>query len=67
MKTAVEFLESKIFGDEIFSLSKVFEQAKEIERQQIIDAYIRGNYKSNRDMYWKEKDANKYYNETFNR
>ena len=37
--TAVEFLESKIFGDEIFSLSKVIEQAKEMEKQQIIDAY----------------------------
>ena len=37
--TAVEFLESKIFGDEIFSLSKVIEQAKEMEKQQIIDAF----------------------------
>ena len=37
--TAVEFLESKIFGDEIFSLSKVFEQAKEMEKQQIIETH----------------------------
>ena len=61
--TAVEFLESKIFGDEIFSLSKVIEQAKEMEKQQIIDAVKFGN-----------KDAHcvnpiicfeQYYNETF--
>ena len=38
-----------------------------MERQQIIDAYIRGNYKSNRDMYWKIESAEKHYNETFNK
>jgi len=44
-----------------------FEQAKEMEKQQVIDAYIRGNYKSNRDMYWKIESAEKHYNETFNK
>jgi hypothetical protein len=39
----------------------------EMEKQQIIDAYIRGNYKSNRDMYWKLESAEKHYNETFNK
>jgi len=33
-QTAVEFIESKLFGDEIFSLSEVFNQAKEMEKQQ---------------------------------
>ena len=33
-QTAVEFIESKLFGDEIFSLSEVFEQAKQMEKQQ---------------------------------
>lgn len=61
--TAVEFIESKIFGDEIFSLSKVFEQAKEKHKQEIIDAWIDGlsNW-DNTDDY----DAKHYYNKRFN-
>ena len=40
-QTAVEFLESKILGDEKFSLSKWLKQAKEMEKQQIVDfAYV---------------------------
>ena len=61
--TAVEFLESKIFGDEIFSLSKVIEQAKEMEKQQIIDAVKFGN----KDAHCVKpiKEFEQYYNETF--
>jgi hypothetical protein len=43
----------------------VINEAKEMEKQQIIDAYIKGNYKSNREMYWKKESANKYYNEEY--
>lgn len=35
-QTAVEFLESKILGDEKFSLSKWLKQAKEMEKQQLL-------------------------------
>ena len=62
--TAVEFLESKIFGDKIFSLSKVIEQAKEMEKQQIIDAYADGRISVvNREIisyeqYYREKYGN---------
>ena len=60
--TAVEFLESKIFGDEIFSLSKVIEQAKEMEKQQIIDAYVDGKIA----VLTKENISyEQYYNEKF--
>jgi hypothetical protein len=61
--TAVEFLESKIFGDEIFSLSKVIEQAKEMEKKQIIDAVKFGN----KDAHCVKpiKEFEQYYNETF--
>jgi hypothetical protein len=45
----------------------VINHAKEMEKKQIIDAYIRVNYKSNRDMYWKIESAEKHYNETFNK
>jgi len=41
-QTAVEFLESKIFGDEKFSLSEVFEQAKEMEKEKMHAEYMRG-------------------------
>ena len=54
--TAVEWLESKIFGDEIFSLQKVFEKAKEMEKQQIIDARVKKPLQSE----WEE--AEQYYN-----
>ncbi len=63
-QTAVEFLESKIFGTDTFSLSEVFEQAKEMEKQQIIDAF-------GKDATWDETKPNsfdyaeQYYNETF--
>ena len=35
-QTAVEFLESKILGDEKFSLSKWLEQAKQMEKEQYL-------------------------------
>jgi hypothetical protein len=41
-QTAVEFLESKILGDEKFSLSKWLEQAKEMEKEQMHAEYMRG-------------------------
>ena len=73
MKTAVEELEEylKWTGvvierpDTRCILQEEINKAKEKEKQQIVDAYIKGNYKSNRDMYWKKEDANKYYNEEY--
>jgi hypothetical protein len=67
-QTAVEWLQKKYWKK--LSTTEdliIFQQAKELEKQQIIDAYIRGNYKSNRDMYWKIESAEKHYNETFNK
>jgi HEPN domain-containing protein len=69
-QTAVEFLVELLNNlNDNFNLAfkDEIEQAKEMEKQQIIDAYIRGNYKSNRDMYWKIESAEKHYNETFNK
>jgi hypothetical protein len=68
-QSAVEFLEKKIkkYPTLYFLMCLWFDEAKEMEKQQIIDAYIRGNYKSNRDMYWKIESAEKHYNETFNK
>ena len=70
-QTAVQWLfenllDTPISNDDIIYNISVFEEAKEMEKQQIIDAYIKGNYKSNRDMYWKVKSAEEYYNEKYN-
>jgi HEPN domain-containing protein len=69
-QSAVEFLVELLNNlNDNFNLAfkDEIQQAKEMEKQQIIDAYIRGNYKSNRDMYWKIESAEKHYNETFNK
>jgi hypothetical protein len=67
-QTAVEWLANELLREHpILTNHDAIEQAKEMEKQQIIDAYIRGNYKSNRDMYWKIESAEKHYNETFNK
>jgi hypothetical protein len=47
--------------DELYRIQEVINRAKKIEKQQIINSYIEGNYKSNMDMYWKKEAANKYY------
>jgi len=66
-QTAVEWLMELQNSQKGMLFECDIEQAKEMEKQQIIDAYIRGNYKSNRDMYWKIESAEKHYNETFNK
>ena len=46
-----------------------FEQAKEMEKQQIIDAHINGQSEYDKGAYRKEVEDNSeyYYNETFNK
>jgi hypothetical protein len=62
--TAVEWLIEKMIakqngkGDSR-SMDEIFEQAKEIEKQQIIDAYEKG------DKYKTEISGEQYYNETY--
>lgn len=65
-QTAVEYLEEKLKGDKIFSLDIVLKKAKLIEKQQIKDAW--------KDTIWHrsteevlEYNAEKYYNETYER
>jgi len=70
-QTAVEFLHSeykKIFGDTLvdiqigFKISDVFEQAKEMEKQQIIDSYASGYIDG---VAQNKITAEQYYNDTF--
>jgi hypothetical protein len=61
MKTAVEWLVEQMKLDELFNADYFIQQAKEMEKEQIMQAF--GNGKINGDKNW----AHRYYNETFNK
>ena len=58
--TAVEWLVQQIFGEHTEAWQEEIQQVLEMEKQQIIDAYIEG-YSSNLNA----GDSEKYYNETY--
>ena len=63
-QTAVDWLYNQLdgFSDEEWGkIDKVFEQAKQMEKEQITDSYIMGSY----DMAAKEFRPEQYYNETY--
>jgi hypothetical protein len=67
-QTAVEWLFEQYVNQCLITLKDV-QKAKEIEREQIINAYIQGYEKG--EMFNNENrayttDANQYYTETFN-
>ena len=63
--TAIEWLYIELWKQNDFSLpSNLLEQAKEMEKQQIIDAFNKGFITDQWDKS-KENKAEQYYNETF--
>jgi hypothetical protein len=60
-QTAVEWLEE--IASKGFISPENFEQAKEMEKQQMFDAYDDGNYAYGMGI----KEPEQYYNETFNK
>jgi hypothetical protein len=70
-QTAVEWLENELENNHIVSyrsddyvlFKKLFEQAKEMEKEQIIDAYNEAYFG---DKY-KWKGSEEYFNQTFNK
>jgi hypothetical protein len=60
--TAVEFLESRMALGIRGALVKVIDQAKEMEKQQIIDAIAESNKSNNRNV---SLNPEQYYKETF--
>ena len=63
METAVEWLTEKLRIEFGFSFSNnILEQAKEMEKQQITDAYVAGGEKGFNKF---GEDYEKYYIETF--
>lgn len=66
-QTAVEFLEEKLKGDKIFSLDVIITKAKEMEKKQILDTYIKSYNKAKGcDHYVGVVEfAEHYYDKTF--
>jgi hypothetical protein len=63
-QTAVEWLQKKLIESGISFLSEEIEyinQAKEMEKEQIIDAYDTGIW----DVGCRNSDSKRYYNETY--
>jgi len=62
-QTAVEWLIEQFWNNEGMLTSKKLEKALEMEKEQIIDAFTKGN---RLDVYdGTETSAEKYYNETY--
>jgi hypothetical protein len=64
--TAVEYMEAIIYSNKEFSLLEIFEKAKEMEKQQIIESYCQGCFDIIEDeCIFPRETAEEYYNETF--
>ena len=65
-QTAVEWLIEQFYNNDIPFSSALFKKAKELERQQICNAFKNGRY-SGQDNYGYGNDVTgkKYYKETF--
>jgi hypothetical protein len=63
-QTAVEWLEIQLFKKQGKFTKADIEQAKEMEKEQIIDAHEEGFYSPPFRMS-RRKEAEQYYNETF--
>ena len=66
-QTAVEWLEDKLdiilpLDFEWDKLNNILQQAKQMEKQQIIDAYLQGQYDGDT---MRDTDAEQYYTKTF--
>ena len=74
-QTAVEFLISKLQWtySQIDSFSQYVSEAKEMEKEQILDAYSAGSedeyeyHANSQNIKRDDIDCDKYYNETFNK
>jgi len=68
-QTVVEWLQKKLWQNNILTSEELelFEQALEMEKQQIIDAYRRSTYQFEVDAKINCRTAEQYYNETFNK
>jgi hypothetical protein len=65
MKTAVDWLEEQLFElrNPTLNQIEIIKQAKEMEKEQIIEAFDKGDV----SIYGVEINGQQYYNETFNK
>lgn len=63
--TAVEWIEAYLKTYTSFNLYKIIEKAKEIEKEQIIDAWVYGDNSDCLSEQDSSDFAEQYYNETF--
>ena len=65
-QTAVEYIKEKLLGDEYWyenmTFEQIFEQAKAMEKEQIMDAHNSGYSEG---IYQSCESGEEYYNETF--
>ena len=68
-QTAVEYIKEKLLGDEYWyenmTFEQIFDQAKAMEKEQIIEAFDKGLITENVYYGYDNKKADEYYNETF--
>ena len=66
MKSAVEWLIDELYKQGISLYTpELIEQAKEMEKEQIEDAYLNGRYEADKIVMGHSFYAKQYYNETF--
>jgi len=67
-QTAVEWLATYLKGITSLNCDEVIEQAKAMEKEQIVDAHIEGQrvFDNYSHTQWTTDQAEQYYNETFN-
>ena len=65
MKTAVEWLEEQLKCNLIVYIDEAIQQAKAMEKEQIIDAFDIGLITENVYYGFDDMKAEQYYNETF--
>jgi hypothetical protein len=65
-QTAVEWLATYLKGITSLNCDEVIEQAKAMEKEQILEAHGDEQSKLQDDGSWKTQTSEQYYNETFN-
>jgi len=67
MKTAVDYIKEKLMCNEYWyenmTFDQIFEQAKDMEKDQIVDAYMIGYYNRSVKLII---DSEEYYEQNFN-
>ncbi len=66
-ETAVEWLLSMLdYNEKMLGIKEIIEQAKEMEKEQIIESYCQGCFDISKDEnIFPRETSEQYYNETF--